>query len=405
MSSVLLILFGGESPEASLNWVRVNRNSGEIIQRGELGRGDTAPASAAADRLLVLPGSEAQIKSVELPASSDVQARAAAAYLFEGALAIDKEHAVYAVGEGQPGRRLVAAVDRRRLRRWIERCDAAGASPASIHLDCTIWPVRPGVVQVVDLGAHVIVAGGDMGSFAIEPDLALALIPSWLAQAPGEISAIEIAGLDIASLASRIAPPAPAIESIPAVDALAILCRAACTPPAYAPDLRQGEFALAGRKVAHVGAWRLAAGLAIVAAGLQLGVTAADGLRDTQTAATISASNEATFLQLRPGTKRIANLRAQVTAALNAARRPVTNPTISTSDLAAGILKAHPDVRLDEVRRETTGQAVTLRFSSTQPPALDAAMADLGKAVANLKIGQMQTAEGRVNLTVSVEAS
>ena len=70
-----------------------------------------------------------------------------------------------------------------------------------------------------------------------------------------------------------------------------------------------------------------------------------------------------------------------------------------------GVLKSHPDVRLDEVRRDGPARLVTLRFSSAQSPALDAAIADLGAAIANLKIGQMQTSEGRVNLTVSAEAS
>ena len=403
MSSVLTILFAGENPEAPFNWARVSRDSGKLLQKGELRTGEAAPSAAAADTMLVLPGSEAQIKSLQLPASSDVQARAAAAYLFEGALAIDKEHTVYAVGAGA-GRRLVAAVDRRRLQRWIERCNEAGVNPSAIHLDCAIWPVSPGVVQVVDLGGHAVVGGGSLGSFAIESDLALALLPSWLAQAPGEVSSIQVSGLDAAAIASRLPQLAPMVEPVAAVDGLAVLCRAACAPPNYAPDLRQGEFAIAGRKGAKVGAWGFAFGLAIVAALLQLGVMAADGMRDAQAAAEISAANEKTFLQLRPATRRITNLRAQVTAALNAARRPAANPAISSSVLAADIVKAHPEVRLDEVRRDTPGQLVTLRFSAAQPAALDAAMADLGKMTSSLKIGQMQTAEGRVNLTVSMEA-
>lgn len=405
MSSVLLILFGGESPEAPVAWARVNRGSGEIVQKGELKLGDAAPASSATDTLLVLRGPEAQIKNVQLSASSDAQARAAVAYQFEGALAIDRANAFFAVGAETVGRRLVAAVDRDRLQHWIGRCDAAGANPGAIHLDCALWPVRPGCVQIVDLGGRVVVAGGGLGSFSIESDLALALIPSWIAQAPGEVSAIETMGVDATALRARLAQPAPPVEAIGVVDALSVLCRAACVPPGYAPDLRQGEFAIAGKKSARIGAWRLVVGLAILAAALQLGVLFADGLRDSQTAAAIASASEKAFLQVRPATKRITNLRAQVTAALNASQRPIANPALSASTLAANLLKAHPDVRLDEVRRETPGQLVTLRFSSLQPPALDAAMAEFGKTAPNLKIGQMQTAEGRVNLTVTVEAS
>ena len=69
------------------------------------------------------------------------------------------------------------------------------------------------------------------------------------------------------------------------------------------------------------------------------------------------------------------------------------------------MLRSHPEVRLEEVRSDAPGKLITLRFSSLQSPALDAAMADLGAAMTNLKIGQMQTTDGRVNLTVSAKAS
>ena len=405
MSSTLLILFGGASPEAPLNWTRVSRSTGEILQQGVLNASDTAPASTPADTVLVVPGSEAQLKSVQLSAGSDAQARAAAAYLFDGALAIETENAVFAMGAETSGRRLVAAFDRRRLQRWIDRCATANANPGAIHLDSAIWPVRAGVVQIINLGNHAIIAGGEQGSFAIEADLVSALLPAWIAQAPGSITAVETFGIDAPGLTTRLPQPAPTQTQLPDQNQLSTLCRAASAPPAYAPNLRQGEFALIKRKAASVGAWGLAAGLAIAAAALQLGVMAADGYRDAQAAAELSAANEAAFLQLRPGTKRVANLRAQVTAALNAAARPAINPAISNSNVVAAVLRSHPDVRLEEVRNDGPSRLVTLRFSSAQSPALDAAMIDLSASIANLKLGQMQTNDGRVNLTVSVEVS
>lgn len=405
MSSVLLVLFGGATPEATLHWARVNRASGDILQQGELGSNEKAPTSTPADTILIIPGSEAQLKSVQLSASSDVQARAAAAYLFEGALAIEKEHAAFALGAEANGRRLVAAVDRRRLQRWISRCSDGGLNPASIHLDSAILPVRSGAVQLVDLGGHSVVAAGELGSFAIESDLVLALLPAWLAQTPSDVTVIEVAGFDTSPLQARLAQPAPSVEQIAEPDPLAVLCKAATAPPFYAPDLRQGEFAIARRKGSGVGGWSLAAGLAIVAASLQLGVMAVDGVGDAQAAAALTASNEAAFIQLHPETKRISNLRAQVTAALNAAQRPKVNPAISGSSVVTGVLRSHPDVRLEEVRSDAPGKLITLRFSSAQSSALDAAMADLGASMTNLKIGQMQTSDGRVNLTVSAEAS
>ena len=44
MSSVLTILFGGENPEAPLSWARVSRDTGKLLQGGELRAGDGGPA-------------------------------------------------------------------------------------------------------------------------------------------------------------------------------------------------------------------------------------------------------------------------------------------------------------------------------------------------------------------------
>lgn len=404
MSSAVLVLFGGPGPDAPMRWVCVSRASGELLQQGELAAVAAAPSATAADTVLVIPGSEAQVKCVQLSASSDAQARAAAGYLFEGALAIEKEHAVFALGAELDSRRIVAAADRRRIQRWIDRCAAAGANPGTIHLDSALWPVTPGTVQVINLGERVIVAGGDLGSFAIEPDLAPALLPSWLAQTPGEVSRIEVSGVDASAFASCLPQPTAEVVQATGPDPLAVLCRAAASPPAGAPNLRQGEFALVKPRGAGVGACGLAAGLALAAAALQLGVMVADGYRDAQAATALDAANEAAFLQLHPETRRVTNLRAQVTAALNSAKRPALNPAILNSKVVTGVLRSHPEVRLDEVRSDRPGRLVTLRFSSAQSPALDAAVADLGATIANLKVGQMQTSEGRVNVTVSVEA-
>jgi type II secretion system protein L len=385
--------------------VRVQQESGAILERGEIATGSSAPNSASAHTVLVLPGSEAQLRSLDLPTASEAQGRAAAALLFEGSLAADAEDGLYAIAEeGQLGRRrLVAAMGRRRLQQWLDRCGAVGFSPGTILLDCTIWPTPAGHVQIVEVGDRTIVAGGEIGGFSIESDLAPPLVTAWITQAK-DIKAVRLTGRNAHGLARQLGPIASVIHDAGAADPTEVIARAAAKPPPYAPNLRQRDLKDVERARAPLRSWGLAISLAVAAVLLQVGVLVFDGWRDRQAARTVLSASETEFRQLRPDVQRIANLRAQVTAALNASRPAAVNPILSASPPVTAVLATHPDVRLEEMRTEAPGRDVMMRFSGPAPAVLDAAVADLRKVDGALKVGQMETSEGRVMLAVSMVA-
>lgn len=91
-----------------------------IAGQGVASRGEFIPG-AGGDCVLVLPGFEAQLRVLETPARSSAQARAAAAYLFKGALATSETDTLFAVGEpaDASGTRLVTAIARSRDRKSV----------------------------------------------------------------------------------------------------------------------------------------------------------------------------------------------------------------------------------------------------------------------------------------------
>jgi len=149
----------------------------------------------------------------------------------------------------------------------------------------------------------------------------------------------------------------------------------------------------------------LVASLAAIAGLTQIGVTALDGMRDAEAARTITAATETAFRVARPDVKRITNLRAQVTAAINGATRITANPVLIVSPSVIDMLVEHPDVQLDEIRHEAPSPAVSLRFSSMTPAELDAAVAALRQTSGRIDVGPMQAIDGRSSVTISMGAS
>ncbi len=402
-----MVLIGAQSPEGPIAWRRVARD-GAILERGVLGQGKP-PQAAPADTVLVLPGSDAQVKALDQPATSEAQARSAAAYLFRGSLATDVADTAYAIGgRGGEDQRLVAAFGGERIRQWLGRCAEAGLHPSAMHLDCALWPTPDRVVRIVQVEGRTIIAGGALGGFTLETELAGALIGPWLkrlSQPPLRVETVgpdaEAPGIDYPGVVHPGVGASALLE-----DPRDVLARAAADPPAYAPVLRLAEFSGSARKSsARLRPWLLAGVLAVVAILIQAGLATYEGLQDAEASRRAMASAESQFRQLRPDVKRIVNLRAQVSAALNTAQPPRANPVLAAGQSLASVLEAHPDVRLDELRYEAAGGRIGLRLSGAQPALLDAAVADLRARLGGLEVGQQETAEGRVSLAITLEAS
>jgi len=400
--SAVVVLFGRGNPLAPFLVFSVDARSGDV---SALGPSDVLRALPGGDVVLVLPGSDAQVRRLSIPARTEAQARGAAPYLFEGALAEAPEAMHYAVGDAQneAGDRLVAAIAESRLTAWLDACRRLGADPVSVFLDCTIWPAPASTVDVVNCEGQTIVAGGRVGGYTIESDLAPTLFRQWLGDAGASVGAIRLSVADAQSWHGATA--GAAVSQMPgARNPTLALAAAAANPPEHAPDLRQGSFAHASEKSSSGQTSRIAISLVLVAFCLQVGALALAGYRDNKaSSATISMATQ-DLRAARPEIKRIVNLRAQVSAARNAIARSGAHPVLSVNNALITTLRAHPAVQLDEVRHVGPGRRVALRVSAPDTAALDAMSAALKQQNITVETRGLQPVEGRYAAELSVEA-
>jgi len=400
--SDILVLIGGDGPEAPIAWTRVGED-GAVRERGV--SGPNPPAFAPSRTVLVLPGADARVKRLDLPARSEAQARAGAPYLFERSLA-GREDLHYAVGAPQDdaGGRLTAAIASSRLGAWLERCRSLGADPHIVVLDCTILPIAAREIAIVAAPERVIVSAGALGGFSIEPSLAPALLPGWLAETHAGEARISLYGGDPAVYRASLGAAGGRLEAQGEIDPIAALARGAADVSDIVPNLRQGAFAAAtrreGKPLRH---WRFAALLAAAAVLLQIGAMTIAGVRDRQAAAQIMAGAERDLLTARPDVGRIVNLRAQVRALVNAMDQADDHPVLAVNPPVIEALRQQPLARLDEVRHQAPDTRVTMVISAPQTPVLEAAIAALRAQTVTIEAGALGTQSGRAVAEIAVE--
>lgn len=388
--TALLVLIGGDAPDAPMAWAAVDA-SGQVERTGMAQRG-ALPSAQPARTMLVLPGADAHLRRLELPARSEAQARAGAEVLLGGKLAGgEKMH--YAVGAPQDGSgaRLVAAIGEARLQAWLNRCRDIGADPHFVALDCTVWPADEEIVIAVTPN-RVVVAGGPFGGFSIEPALAPALAARWLHEAHAEALRVVLLGGDADSYRRALQRD---LDIRGAVDPVATLAQGAASLPEFVPNLRQGAFAAAGPKQTPFKLWRFAALLAVAAVMLQVGSLVIEGLRDRQTAAQIETAAERDFRAARPDVRRIVNLRAQVAALANAQTQAARHPVLVTSAPLANALRQQPLARLDEVRHEAPTRDVRLVVSAPDQATIESVVTMLRAAELSVETRAVSPREGR----------
>lgn len=136
MSQDLILRLDGQG---GLHWSVVERATGRRLQAGEAGPEETPDLSAFAgiDRTLVLlPSEDVFLGTIDLPARGEREARQAAPFMIEEALASPLSTTEVIPGpRGEDGRRWVMAADRDRLAAWAARIDAVAVRP------CMSWPI------------------------------------------------------------------------------------------------------------------------------------------------------------------------------------------------------------------------------------------------------------------------
>lgn len=399
----MIVVLAGNTPVEPMTWVRLPAGAAGAVTHGAVAPGETV-RGATGDCILVIPGFDAQLRRLATPTQSAAQARAAAMHLFRDNLATNMSETVFAVGgSGEAGGCLAGAIARARLLAWIERCSAMRLKPQAIYLDCSLLPAGAGSVDVVRLDGRTLVSAGELGGFTMDSDLAPAVLGQWIDQFGTSVGKIRLQGWTRDALASALGSRPVEIADEEQNEEPAIrLARLAIARPHRAPDFVSAAFERAQATASPLAAWVLAASLAVAAGLIQTGITLWDGMRDAASAQTVLAASETGFRDARPEVNRVVNLRAQVTAALNAMRRPVANPVVAAGPLIADVLQLHPNVQLDEVRLDSPGRTMELRLSSLLQPQLDSAVEGLRKAAGRIDVGPMQAIEGRSSISVSM---
>jgi len=383
-------------------WAQVDA-AGVVQAQGVLAHGAQAPAAPPGRTLLVLPGADARVKVLDLPARTQAQARAGAPFLFEGALA-ENEEMHWAVGAAQndAGQRLVAAISASRLRRWLARCVESGAKPHLATLDFLLLPIVPNEVTIAVTSARAMAAAGAAGGFAIEPELAPLVFARWLAQSRLAPSRIVLMGGDPAAWREALGARAPLLEAAPAPDMIALLARGVAEADYGAPNLLQGEFGVETGKASPLKLWRFAALLAAAALLLQVGSQLIGGVRDGQAARQIVAAAERDFQAVQPG--RIVNLRAQVRALANQLAQSGRHPLLTAAEPLAAALRQHPTARVDDVRHQAPGRSVRVIVSATDQAGLEAVVGAMRAGGVQLDRRDLAPREGRYSAELTLEA-
>ncbi len=197
--------------------------------------------------VLAVPGEDALVRWLALPARRDVQAAAAAVLMLEDELAAPRDRLHVALGPAEPdGLRAVVVVDPERMQGWLDDAAALGIVPDVVIPDCLLLPEPEGEsVLAARVGGAVAVRGRRL-ALTCEPDL-LALVMrgrTWLEVEAAETSRLFAlgAGQPLLNLRQgafapvRSGPRRPAIAPAALVAAVALLALAVPAVEAFRHD-------------------------------------------------------------------------------------------------------------------------------------------------------------------------
>lgn len=141
---------------------------GRILSYGAL---EAMPATDA--RVVVAaPGAQALARWIDLPARTEAQARSAAGFLLEDALAAPRDATHVALGPvAASGRRLAVAVDKAAMRDWLAEIANLGLVPSALVPDHLLLPPpEPGQAIAAEVDGMIALRGDEL-AVTCEPEL------------------------------------------------------------------------------------------------------------------------------------------------------------------------------------------------------------------------------------------
>ncbi|MDB5471676.1 MAG: ral secretion pathway protein [Caulobacter sp.] len=317
MNRLVLLFADPERPPEVLE-----ASGGEVLRHEAMRPGEAADWTPART-ILVVPGAEVAARWLDLPAASDAQARSAAGFMLEAALAAAPERQHIAVGPRGEGPRLTAVVDAPRLQGWLDRAAALGVEADVVTPDHLILPPADEGLVGVRFGPLLAVRG---------PDLALSGEPELLAAVLGDRT------------------PAAANP----LDAAALLARGAEAPVL---NLLQGAFAPGGER-SETGGWKRAAVLAALVLISPLLIAGAQIARNSGAAFSLEGRADRRAVAMAPSLRGTSDPAGQALARLEARR--AADRFLDLSAATFQVVQASGPVRMETL---VYGEDAALRIS------------------------------------------
>lgn len=275
-------------------------------------------AQAAQRRVIVLvPGSEVRIASVQVPARQAAKALQAAPYALEDQLADDIDDLHFALGARQADQRWpVAAVAHASMQTWLAPFIAAGIEPEAVIPDVlALATPDPGQFNaLLDDGQLLVRSAADSAFSCTLDDLSLCLA---LAD-PERQRRLRLAvphgqALDLSMLDWPVEP----LHGF--ASALEVLLQQRSS--AATINLLQGRYARRSRSLRWFAPWRHAAMLALAALALAAALHGAEAWRLGRALAAQDNANISRYQQVFPAETRIVDLQAQLDQQLAALKQ------------------------------------------------------------------------------------
>lgn len=342
MAETLLIRIAPPDESIECCW----RMADAAAERGTLA--DAARLAPGRRIVLLIPGSEVLLTTVQVPAKSRAKAQAAIPWVLEDRLVAEVEDLQFALGESAgEGVWRVAVIARERLDARLAACREAGLEPAVVVPEpLALARSSEGAWTALEEPQRVTVRTGAEAGFACEPEL-VGLIATTL-EPPERIERHRVAGADPhdawpESLDEAIGASGNAIDHHDAMTAFD------AGTAVGALNLLQGEYSRSERTGRSLRRWRVPAAMAaaLLAVVLVEGVLGHLALGGREAA--LRGQIEQVFRDTFPEVDRVVNPRAQMETRIAQLRGGAENGFADRLAQAGEILTAQDGASLTAV--------------------------------------------------------
>jgi len=363
-------------------------------------------AAASGQRLvLVVDGTRVTVVTANVPSRQRATIQKALPYALEEHFADDVESLHFAIGERLPGGELgVVACRAADMQQWLERCAAAGLSPAAVVPEPLLIPWQEGEWTLVGDHARVLARFGPWQAFVADRGALPVLLAQIGPAAAAAASTVRVfRDLDPGELPEPWRPLVQeAPEPLPTLVLLASQYRAGRTL-----SLLQGPYSPRARVGRFLKPWRLAAALLLGLLVVEAGSMLLSRSRLLAESRQLTAESERIYRATFPDTRSVVDARLQMERQLQALRREAGSDGSGLLDL----LERSGPVLTGEEGLQLTGLnfrngELSLSISASSLATVDAVRQKLSDAAGlAVDIQSASSREGRVEGRLLIRSS